>query len=257
MKSIYKIKVLNWYEHNPDAKKSFKKTMVQHAIIHDAHINNMPTSHKWFFFSLLMICGDYACDTITLTERQVNDQLKTRVGAENALRLLQKNQLVTFEKIESFKGIEGIEYKGKEKKGITTEPGKSKNPEPEKQPSTLPEVFPSRPSKAVSRGCIDAFAENQICKLLLQNVSHKEQEAWLQAYPSPEWIAQEILKANTWIASNPNKAPKMFGRFMTSWLSRSFENFRKGLSSRRQTQSEVNAQSLQGLYEKVSSEEKK
>lgn len=67
-------------------------------MITDARICALPLSHRWLFLSLLLICGDHACDTVTLTERQVNDALTVRVGAENALQVLQEFQLVTFEK---------------------------------------------------------------------------------------------------------------------------------------------------------------
>lgn len=98
MNNLFTIKVNNWHEHNPGKKNTYKKTLIANNIIHDARICALPATHKWLFFSILMICGDYASDTVTLTERQVNDHLTARVGATNALTLLQEYQLVTFEK---------------------------------------------------------------------------------------------------------------------------------------------------------------
>lgn len=98
MNQIFKVTITNWYEHNPNKKKTYKKTLIANNMIHDARICAMPTSHRWLFFGLLLIAGDYANDTVTITEQQVNNILTARVGAENALMLLQQYQLVTFEK---------------------------------------------------------------------------------------------------------------------------------------------------------------
>ncbi len=95
---IYKITVLNWIEHNPGTKKHFKKTLIANNLTSDAKINALPLSCKWLFINLLLICGDYAKDTVTLTERQVNDILTTKEGPQNALDRLASFQLVTFEK---------------------------------------------------------------------------------------------------------------------------------------------------------------
>jgi hypothetical protein len=95
---IYKITVIKWNEHNPSSKKNYKKTMIANNLISDAKINALPTSNKWLFLALLLICGDHSNDTVTMTERQLNDILTTREGAHNALTRLQQFQLVTFEK---------------------------------------------------------------------------------------------------------------------------------------------------------------
>lgn len=115
---IYKITVLNWLEHNSGTKKHFKKTLIANNLISDAKINALPLSCKWLFINLLLICGDYAKDTITLTERQVNDILTSKEGPQNALDRLASFQLVSYEK-NDFLRIEKKERKedkGKEKK---------------------------------------------------------------------------------------------------------------------------------------------
>lgn len=68
-------------------------------------------------------------------------------------------------------------------------------------------------------------------KELLAGVPMRLQESWLSSYPDPAWIKQEINKAASWILSNPKKAPKKFPAFMSSWLSRGWEQFRKTLPS--------------------------
>lgn len=114
---IYKITVLKWREHNPTAKKHFKKTMIEHRLMTDAKINALPLSHKWLFINLLLICGEHANDTITMTQRQVNEVLTTREGASNALARLQSFQLIRYEEIVLIEENR-IEENRKEKKRI-------------------------------------------------------------------------------------------------------------------------------------------
>lgn len=226
---IYKITLLNWFEHNPKAKKSFKKTMIEHRLISDATINSMPLSHRWLFINLILICGDHANDTITLTQRQINDILTTKEGAENALTLMSQFQLLSFEKTESFR-IEVKEKNRKEEKLKETNRSAASNPEKiiEKEPA-------SHLSKAQDRGRIDDFDFCLDSLEMLKNVTHSLQRSWLTAYPNAEWIMHEMLKANAWQLANPKKKSKDFGRFFNNWLARSFENYRKNLPSQKST----------------------
>jgi len=68
---------------------------------------------------------------------------------------------------------------------------------------------------------------------LLSTASLELQQTWLASYPDPAWIKQEINKATGWILANPKKAPKKFPAFMSNWLARGWENFRKTLPSNR------------------------
>ena len=97
-KNLFTIKITNWNKHNPGKKNTYKKTLISNNLNYDAKICALPTSHKWLYLALLLISGDAANDTVTISERAVNEQLKARVGAANALSLLQEYQLLTFEK---------------------------------------------------------------------------------------------------------------------------------------------------------------
>lgn len=112
------------------------------------------------------------------------------------------------------------------------------------------EIHTPRLSKAHPRGVIVDFDSCDICRHRLEKVTHDLQHAWLKTYPGVEWVEQEIKRADVWIKSNPKKEPKEFGRFMSNWLSRSFESYRKGIPSRRMTQSEINAESLKEMARK-------
>lgn len=98
MSSIYKITLLKFFE-KLDTNTSYKKTMIPHNILIDGGVNALPLSHKWLLINLLLIAGDFNNETVTMTERQVNEALTTKEGSQNALTLLQSFQILTFEKI--------------------------------------------------------------------------------------------------------------------------------------------------------------
>jgi hypothetical protein len=76
-------------------------------------------------------------------------------------------------------------------------------------------------------GAIGAFMLDPILNERLRDVSEKLQNAWLDVYRDSNFIADEIRKAHVWCAANPQRAPKKFGPFMTSWLGRAWERQRR------------------------------
>ena len=56
-------------------------------------------------------------------------------------------------------------------------------------------------------------------------------QLWTQTYPK-EMLETELKKARAWLVINPHKAPKKnFERFLNSWFSRAFDQYRKTLAS--------------------------
>lgn len=142
MSTIYKITLLEWFKHNPNAKKSYKKTMIENKLINDAKVNALPLSHKWLFINLILICGDHGNDTITLTQRQVNDILTTKEGASNALDRMKSFQLLTYEKIALNELKEEKRIERKERKERKEVPEGSKTPPSDQQ--NLIDDFPKK-----------------------------------------------------------------------------------------------------------------
>ncbi len=77
-------------------------------------------------------------------------------------------------------------------------------------------------------GAIKELSGNTTVETSLLEVAEKVQRLWLAAYPEPEWIQTEILKALAWIESNPSRRPQKFGMFMNNWLSKGWEIKRRG-----------------------------
>lgn len=116
-KAIYKVSVLNWNKHNPNRKKSYKYTMISNNFCSDHKISVLPTTCKWLFLGILLMCGESNNDTVMITERQVNDLLMSKLGAANALGLLQSLQLLTFELVQtSLNRMNRIELKERNRK---------------------------------------------------------------------------------------------------------------------------------------------
>lgn len=106
-------------------------------------------------------------------------------------------------------------------------------------------------SKLAVRGVVPEFSQDERVVASFSQVTDKLQYAWLKAYPSADWIGTEVSRAEAWIAANPAKAPKDFGRFMNNWLSNAFEKYRKGLPTNHQTASQKNADALRDMHERV------
>lgn len=143
---LYKIKITNWMKHNSQIKKSHKYTLIANNFCSDPKLNALPMSHGWLFLGLVLIAGDTMNDTVTITERQVNDLLRTKVGAQNALHALESFQLVTVEELES-PLINRTKEKRREEKGKEVQAEFASEPPPAVEPISLKPDPPEPKSK--------------------------------------------------------------------------------------------------------------
>lgn len=102
--------------------------------------------------------------------------------------------------------------------------------------------------KQEPKGAIAAFSLDQNIAKLLENTPENVQNSWVDTFVGEEFVVQELKKAHVWIITNPQKKPKVFHRFMTNWLNKAYEAHRKGIPSRRMTQSELNAEVAKDLW---------
>lgn len=65
----------------------------------------------------------------------------------------------------------------------------------------------------------------------LRQVSTETQKAFLDAYPDPKWVAQQVFKALAWEVTNPHKKKENFPRFLGNWLSRGWDEHTSRLPS--------------------------
>jgi hypothetical protein len=92
----------------------------------------------------------------------------------------------------------------------------------------------SQNARSATFCAITELAGNPISDALLQKIKPELQAKWVGHYGQPEWIKAEVAKAAIWIEANTNRAPKsQWGRFLSQWLSRSWERDRGSIGRRR------------------------
>jgi hypothetical protein len=62
--------------------------------------------------------------------------------------------------------------------------------------------------------------------LLGRRVTQKLSETWEIAFPDSDWVVQQINKAIAWEAANPKRMKKDFGKFMTNWMNKGWDERR-------------------------------
>lgn len=86
-------------------------------------------------------------------------------------------------------------------------------------------------------------------ELKIRGVKFLLMTQWLQTYPDPGWITQEVRKAFSWEMANPKRRKKDFGRFMTNWLAKGWD--RRQLPGRVQNSAEDRSRSNQEAVDAV------
>lgn len=254
---IFEIEIVNWDKHQPKRKdvKHSSWFKVSNYLFEDAVIAQLIPSEFMVWMFLLTVASKMNHSCVRVSTQLIRSRCRVRTHLiHSTISVLEQYQMVKVVSRNVHEPLDKIrreEIRREEKRGEeTTEPKKqaqldlvAKHQNEIKKPS-------NRPSKARPHGAIVEFQNCSECVSLLSDTTHEIQKAWLNTYPGIEWVEQEIKRADVWIKSNPNKKPKVFGRFMSAWLSRSFESYRKGLPSRRLTQSEINAEALKEMSRK-------
>lgn len=218
-KALYKITLTNWHEHNPGKKKSHKKTMIANNMITDAKVLSLTLSQRWLFINLLLIAGDYANDTVTLTHRQLNEIISTKEGVDNCLDRLQSLQLVTFEKIHPL--ITEMNNNGR----ITELKRNNKRINTKTESET-----PTQAANAVAVVNVEKV-KIQISSDKLVEVKKELVSSWSDTYPK-DYLDLSLKEMRNWLLSNPHKGPKSnWPKFMNRWFQRGWERYRTTLKS--------------------------
>lgn len=246
---IYKIKVKSWEKYNGKTGKKDKTVCISNGFFNDAKIRMLTITGKCLYIGILLECGQNRRSNVDIShEDLVRFGGGSGVVVRRLLDRLQELQLVTYEILEvknsSHKGPRKTKKTADEKNNVFPVYLSAQMP-PEPKPIT-----PKTPKKIVERGPIAELLGDKRIDAMLRDVTQETQKAWIDTFIGIDFVLEELKKANVWILANPKKAPRDFGRFFSNWLSRAHETYRKGLPSRRQTHSEMNAQVAQELWKK-------
>lgn len=87
------------------------------------------------------------------------------------------------------------------------------------------ETDSAEPDASASCAPAEPFVSNLRVSEILRDrkVTTLVQASWIEAYPEPPWIIQEVFRAISWEESNPGRRKKNFGRFMGNWLARGWD----------------------------------
>lgn len=207
------IEILNWEQYNPrgDSKKPSWFRM-QNNFFFSTSTYDLTNDQKIVLIFLFSIASQKNLGSITLSIDYITRFTSVNTcDISNALEILKQKQILNYYPCES-----------------RTDPCESRTKSPTTNERTNERTQSSTGfANAPPRGCILELSGISTTEELLSTTSHKLQLCWLEAYPSPDWIKAELQKSSVWLLANPKRKSKNFGRFMSNWLNRAFENYRK------------------------------
>ena len=126
-KSIYRITVTNFNNHNSSLKRGHKSTLISNNFCHDSKLEMLPLTVRWMFLGIILMCGDQTRDTVEIGERHLRELLESSWSVDRAMDALQQLQVLSYDKFDPF--IK--EKKRKEKKLTSTEEEKKSETVPD------------------------------------------------------------------------------------------------------------------------------
>lgn len=223
------ITIPNWEKYNP--RKDVKKgtwMRLEHDLFENPELEDftLPEICSWLY--LLCQASKKSCGVIS-----VNVAHAERVG-----RIKRKDFLSAIEKLKGIRWITvadssaALSRNADDTAAAATNErtdGRDETNERDGRTEDSVAVDTTAPPAAILRNLEGDYSLT--AKELLAEVPIRLQESWLTAYPDAAWIRLEVNKAAAWILANPKKRPKKFPAFMSNWLARGWEQFRKTLPS--------------------------
>lgn len=236
--NIIGIEIINWAKYNPrtDSKKPtwFR---VDNDLATGPGFHGLDCEHKWLWIIIL-----------SLVSQKNGQQISWNFGyVESISGIKKKKQIETIEMFEQFSRLRvSREVTSRyspatnERTNVTNETGRDVQGRVAAPTSDEVRAEASLP-KELSE--VHEFLNSKQISIVLI-------ETWLQSFPEPDWIIQELKKANVWEIANPRKKKKDFGRFMTNWLTKGWDERRMPRNSgmNRATQRETQNRSAAEAY---------
>lgn len=235
---MIRISIVNWEKFNPRSDRAnYSWFRFQNDFFHDQNVFGLGNTEKLLF---IFIC----CEASKKNSKVVDLRLDY-ISAN--LRVAQDEIQTAIKSIEGAKLVEMIDLSCHQEKP-NSKPQKQKRPTKSrhndgKQPSLLPTTErdeTERNETNVTNETEESAERNEPDELVTalkpydpemklrrtfheRNVPKETQQAFLDAYPDPQWVAQQAFKALAWEVMNPAKKKKNFPRFLGNWLSRGWD----------------------------------
>lgn len=240
---MIRISIVNWEKFNPRSDRAnYSWFRFQNDFFHDQNVFGLGNTEKLLFI--------FVCCEASKKNSKVIDLRLDYISAN--LRVPQDEIQSALKSIESAKLVEMIDLSCHQEKP-SAKPQKQKRPtksrhDDGKQPSLIPATIRDETERDVtnvtnteeSSERNERNGQNEPDELIAvlkpydpemklrrtfyeRNVPPETQQAFLDAYPDPQWVAQQAFKALAWEVMNPAKRKKNFPRFLGNWLSRGWD----------------------------------
>lgn len=213
MATSFNITIHNWDKHNGGKKKNHRYFLFENRFFQDHKIAQLKPIHCLCFVNLLCIASDLNASAFTITSRSLAVALRlTGSSLVDALESLQRFQLLSYEKIDSFKKTieeNTIENNTTEEK----ESGETAAPE-------TPPTPPKKPSKKTSELFEPTSAEE--LKTILGTELINDFKA---LYKDEGFVDHEIAASLIWCKSEhkTRRSKKGWDSFVAGWLKRGWD----------------------------------
>lgn len=245
---MIRISILNWEKFNPRSDRAnYSWFRFQNDFFHDQNVFGLGNTEKLLF---IFIC----CEASKKNSKVVDLRLDY-ISAN--LRVVQDEIQTAIKNIENTKLIEMIDLSCHQEKP-SAKPQKQKRPtksrhndgkypssihatgrdETERNETNATNETEESTERHESNELVSALKpydpEEKLQRVFSErNVPKETQQAFLDAYPDPQWVAQQAFKALAWEVMNPAKRKKNFPRFLGNWLSRGWDEHTSKIPSNR------------------------
>lgn len=246
---MIRISILNWEKFNPRSDRAnYSWFRFQNDFFHDQNVFGLGNTEKLLFIFVCCEASkknskvvdlrlDYISANLRVSQDEIKSAMKSIEGAE-LVELIdlscrqekpsskpQKQKRPTKSRHDDGKRPSEIHTTGRDETernetNVTNETEESTERNEQNEPDDL--VIALKPYDP----------EMKLRKVFHErNVPKETQQAFLDAYPDPQWVAQQAFKALAWEVMNPAKRKKNFPRFLGNWLSRGWDEHTSKLPS--------------------------
>lgn len=248
---VVELEIKNWEKFHPRTDvKTARWFKMSNEFFNDPEFYGLSLESRMVWLFLLCSASKKMSGHIKVNTQMIADNLKVRVESiDFSIQELTKSASLAIKPLTLVSN--DLEHERKDEVTLNLRALEKRREEErrEDKKNTSSELGQADSDK-VAKGPVQEF-NNSLHEKLLSTVLQDTQRLWLQTYQDLPWIQSEFTKMVNWLKVNPKKAPKSrLDRFISNWLSRGWEDYRKTLPGKssmqsHRTQSDVTAEDLE------------